>query len=52
MTLPYFHSCSNTLDFPRYESREVLADKFKMAMANGEAGGFGELEKKVEHKAR
>ena len=41
----YFHSCTSTLDFPRFDSQEKLRYVLAEAMANGDAGGFSEIER-------
>jgi hypothetical protein len=41
--LPYFHSCTNTLDLPRFTSEASLVTAMTTAMANGSAGGFSEV---------
>jgi hypothetical protein len=41
--LPYFHSCTNTLDLPLYSSQEALREGLRTAIANGFAGGFSEI---------
>ena len=41
----YFHSCTSTLDFPRFDSEEKLRYVLAEAMANGDAGGFSEIER-------
>jgi len=40
---PYFHSCTNQLDLPRYQSQELLREGLLEALANGSAGGFSEI---------
>jgi len=40
---PFFHSCTNQLDLPRYNSPKSLKEALEEALANGSAGGFSEL---------
>ncbi len=40
---PFFHSCTNQLDLPRYSTREALRYALLEALANGSAGGFSEF---------
>jgi hypothetical protein len=40
---PFFHSCTNQLDLPRYNNPKKLKDALEEALANGSAGGFSEL---------
>jgi len=40
---PFFHSCTNQLDLPRYPSRAALKSSLAEALANGGAGGFSEF---------
>ena len=40
---PFFHSCTNQLDMPRYGSRAALQASLSEALANGQAGGFSEF---------
>jgi hypothetical protein len=41
--LPYFHSCTSTLDLPRFSSEAALQEAMATAVANGAAGGFSEV---------
>jgi len=38
--LPQAHTCGNQLVLPRYQSKEQLAEKMKVALANDEGFGF------------
>eukprot|EP00615_Pteridomonas_danica_P019585 CAMPEP_0114396960 /NCGR_PEP_ID=MMETSP0102-20121206/13914_1 /TAXON_ID=38822 ORGANISM="Pteridomonas danica, Strain PT" /NCGR_SAMPLE_ID=MMETSP0102 /ASSEMBLY_ACC=CAM_ASM_000212 /LENGTH=1363 /DNA_ID=CAMNT_0001557849 /DNA_START=31 /DNA_END=4123 /DNA_ORIENTATION=- len=40
---PFFHSCTNQLDMPRYTSSKDLHDALIEALAHGGAGGFSEF---------
>jgi hypothetical protein len=40
---PFFHSCTNQLDLPRFKSKEALHEALLEALANGGAGGFSEF---------
>lgn len=40
---PFFHSCTNQLDFPVYHNPTELRKALHEALANGSAGGFSEL---------
>jgi len=40
---PFFHSCTNQLDLPRYGSRASLRAALDEALAHGKHGGFSEF---------
>jgi hypothetical protein len=40
---PFFHSCTNQLDLPRYKTSEELHTALLEALAHGGAGGFSEF---------